>query len=442
MKNIFVFNSIVNSKISVSNMSSNIDKQKELWLYVFKLFPVFDIIFGIFCVLFSDNWVVSLFLFLCITITAGLILQLAGKKKFQPGKYIFFFNSINFFLFAYFSGHNSPSWLLFINVCIGSSFMFDNPRVGQILAALFTVLIAAFYYYLGASLLYCYTFSGALLAFIVLFARTHEYLNLQHQKIDFQKKQIEEKNKNITDSINYAKRIQVSILPSENYWKKNLPENFILYRPKDIVSGDFYWMESINDNVLFAAVDCTGHGVSGAMVSLVCSNALNRVVKEFEITEPSKILDKTRQLVIEAFSKNDIDIKDGMDISLCSLNKKTLELLWSGANNPLWYISGSNFNEIKADRQPIGKTDNPKPFTTHTVELQKGDTFYLFTDGYIDQFGGKEGKKLMRKRFKEILLQIQHKTIDEQGKYLSDFIEDWKIGLEQVDDILIIGVRL
>jgi serine phosphatase RsbU (regulator of sigma subunit) len=128
---------------------------------------------------------------------------------------------------------------------------------------------------------------------------------------------------------------------------------------------------------------------------VVCSNALNRTVKEFGITEPNKILDKTRELVLETFAKSESDIKDGMDISLCSLNTKTNELLWSGANNPLWYVSANNLNEIKGDKQPIGKTDDPKPFTTHKIELQKGDTIYIFTDGYADQFGGEKAKKFI-----------------------------------------------
>lgn len=257
-----------------------------------------------------------------------------------------------------------------------------------------------------------------------------------------QKAIIEEKQQEITDSITYAKRLQTAILPPDNYWKKHLPESFVMYQPKDIVSGDFYWLEDVNDLVLFASADCTGHGVSGAMVSVICSNALNRTVKEFGITEPSKILNKIRELVLETFEKSESDIKDGMDISLCSLNTKTNELLWSGANNPLWYIRENDLNEIKPDKQPIGKTDNPKPFTTHKIELLKGDTIYIFTDGYADQFGGEKQKKFMYKPLKNLLLEIHKESLSTQKEHLQQHFANWKGTTEQTDDVLIIGVKI
>ncbi|MCC7332156.1 MAG: tetratricopeptide repeat protein [Flavobacteriales bacterium] len=257
-----------------------------------------------------------------------------------------------------------------------------------------------------------------------------------------QKAIIEEKQQEITDSITYAKRLQTAILPPDNYWKKHLPESFVMYQPKDIVSGDFYWLEDVNDLVLFASADCTGHGVSGAMVSVICSNALNRTVKEFGITEPSKILNKIRELVLETFEKSESDIKDGMDISLCSLNTKTNELLWSGANSPLWYIRENELNEIKPDKQPIGKTDNPKPFTTHKIELLKGDTIYIFTDGYADQFGGEKGKKFMYKPLKNLLQEIHKESLSTQKEHLQQHFANWKGTTEQTDDVLIIGVRI
>ena len=282
--------------------------------------------------------------------------------------------------------------------------------------------------------------------------RTEEIVG-QKVEIEKQKLLVEEKNKEITDSISYAKRLQVAILPPDNYWKKHLPESFVMYQPKDIVSGDFYWMESLSavdsspltenhELILFAAADCTGHGVSGAMVSVVCSNALNRTIKEFGITEPGKILDKTRELVLETFAKSESDIKDGMDISLCSLNTKTNELLWSGANNPLWYIRENNLNEIKGDKQPIGKTDNPKPFATQKIQLQKGDTIYILTDGYPDQFGGEKGKKFMYRPLKELLLSIHNKSIAEQQEELFQKFTNWKENIEQTDDVLVIGVKI
>jgi tetratricopeptide (TPR) repeat protein/serine phosphatase RsbU (regulator of sigma subunit) len=274
----------------------------------------------------------------------------------------------------------------------------------------------------------------------------------QKQKlvIEQQKYIVEEKQKEIVDSITYAKRLQEAILPAEIHWSQNFKNGFVFYKPKDLVAGDFYWLEKVNDLVLFAVADCTGHGVPGALVSVVCSNALNRSVLEFGITNPGKILDKTRELVIATFEKSGEEVKDGMDISLCCLNTKTKELLWAGANNPLWYLSspfekgaeGDLMQEIKADKQPIGKYALQTPFTTHAVQLNTGDTLYLFTDGMADQFGGAQGKKFKYKRLKELLLNNKASTMDEQKAILESAFNAWKGELEQVDDVCVIGVRL
>jgi len=264
----------------------------------------------------------------------------------------------------------------------------------------------------------------------------------QKEIIELQKDLVEEKQKEILASIAYAKRLQEAILPPMHFVQKHLPESFIFYKPKDIVAGDFYWMEVVNNTILIAAADCTGHGVPGAMVSVVCSNALNRAVFEFGNTEPGKILDKTRELVLETFSKSDKDVKDGMDISLASINKKTGEIKWAGANSPFWYTNSGEILEVKANKQPIGKTENPTPFTTHTVAIQKGESIYMLTDGFADQFGGEKGKKFKYKPLKEMLLQNATLTEDKQMQLLDSAFEVWKSNLEQVDDVCVIGVRL
>lgn len=260
---------------------------------------------------------------------------------------------------------------------------------------------------------------------------------------------IEEKNKEITDSITYARRIQEAILPPLDFIREHVPESFVYYRPKDIVAGDFYWAEKTGNTFMLAAADCTGHGVPGALVSVVCSNALNRSVKEFGLSDPGQILDKTRVLVLENFSKSKEPIKDGMDISLLTIEaahgKTTVR--WAGANNPLWCLRHAVggeplFSEIKADKQPIGFADHARPFTTHSLEAKKGDTFYLFTDGYADQFGGPKGKKFKYKQFEELLLSLQYRPLHEQQEAIAGALKNWKGSLEQIDDICIIGVRL
>ena len=273
-----------------------------------------------------------------------------------------------------------------------------------------------------------------------------------------QKELLELKNKEITESIEYALLIQSAILPQKKIVRSYLKDSFILYKPKDIVAGDFYWMESVmtqdlsgevnnvnyqtSENIIiFAACDCTGHGVPGALVSVVCYNALNRAVREFGLTEPAKILDKTAQLVADNFSQSEEKIKDGMDVSICALNTHTKELKWAGANNPLWICRNGTIIDTRADKQSIGINEDMHPFTPHQFKLEYGDILYLFSDGYADQFSSND-KKLMKKNFKELLLSIQDKNMDEQSKYLDTFITDWRGNMAQTDDILVIGVKI
>lgn len=269
-------------------------------------------------------------------------------------------------------------------------------------------------------------------------------IELKEIETQKQKELLEHKNGEILSSIEYAKRIQTAILPSSRIIKQYLDNTFILYLPKDIVAGDFYWLEKIEDLIFLAVCDCTGHGVPGAMVSVVCNNALNRAIVEFGERETGKIFNKTRELILENFTKSEDDVKDGMDASLCSLDLKKNKMQWSGANNPLWiYRNASNsIEEIKGDKQPIGKTDMTMPFKSHEIELDKGDTVYLFSDGYADQFGGEKLKKLTKARFRDLLLSIANEPMAEQRNQLLDFHFKYKGKEEQVDDICIIGVRI
>ncbi len=284
----------------------------------------------------------------------------------------------------------------------------------------------------------------------------------QRDEVEQQKEIIEFAHSDIKSSILYAKRIQNAILPSSKIMNAILSESFVLYLPKDIVAGDFYWLEHKDNQILFAAADCTGHGVPGAMVSVVCNNALNRAVREFGLTDPGKILDKTREIVISEFDKSEDDVKDGMDISLCSLTSsppsevlgEVVKLQWAGANNPLWIISpfrthwpeswikGNGWAEARPDKQPIGKYSSPQPFTNYSIDLQKGDTIYIFTDGFQDQFGGEKGKKYKAARLKSFLISIVHQPMEVQRELLLKEFEQWRDKTEQIDDVCIIGVRL
>lgn len=299
---------------------------------------------------------------------------------------------------------------------------------------------------------------GLLILMLVLFLvirsyrikqKSNKIIAQQKAEVEKQHHLLQEKNREVLDSIQYSKRLQEAILPSIETVKKHLPESFILYQPKDIVAGDFYWMEVVKQEneklILLAAADCTGHGVPGALVSVVCSNALNRAVIEFGLTQPSDILNKTRELVIATFEKSDKEVKDGMDISLISIHQNRLDatIKWSGANNPLWIISQEgDFKELKADKQPIGKHTVQVPFTQHSMKLNKGDKLFLFTDGLADQFGGDKGKKFKYKQMIETLMTANHMNMEECQEHLHKAFISWKGNLEQVDDVCVIGIKL
>jgi ligand-binding sensor domain-containing protein/serine phosphatase RsbU (regulator of sigma subunit) len=274
-----------------------------------------------------------------------------------------------------------------------------------------------------------------------------EKVEVRTAEIADQKKEIEEKNKDITASIRYAKRIQDAILPPDTFVKTYLPKTFVLFKPKDIVSGDFYWLSDKKDKILFAAVDCTGHGVPGAFMSIVGHNLLDKIVVEQGLTKPSEILDALNKSVSDTLRQSNTEgehVKDGMDIALCAFDRNTQTFEYAGAFNPLWLIREGQLIETKGDKFPIGNLHigEQKKFTNHEIPLQKGDTLYIFSDGFADQFGGKDGKKLKYAVFKNMLLSIQHMSMEEQGAFLGNAIDEWRGELEQVDDILVIGTRL
>ena len=268
----------------------------------------------------------------------------------------------------------------------------------------------------------------------------------QKYTVEKQKQIVEEQNKDITDSIKYAERIQQAILPPDQLSFSLLPQSFVYYKPKDILSGDFYWIEKRNDLIFVAAADCTGHGVPGALISIVNYNLLNKAVLEKDLNDPADILNYVNNQLTIALHQSfqESSVKDGMDISLCIINTKTLTMTFAGANNPIYIIQHNELLQLNANKFPVGSFVEEKinSFTSQSVQLQKGDLVYLFSDGYADQFGGKEGKKFKYKQFKESLFEIHQMEMSDQQKLLIDKFNAWKSNLEQVDDVLVIGIRI
>jgi len=314
--------------------------------------------------------------------------------------------------------------------------LLNNQKIFTAIAILVAVLVAVL-------LVYSYQNYRKQKAQAKIINQQKMSAELQRDEISKQHVELELKNKEITDSINYAKRIQEAMLPPLSFFKTNLPESFIFYLPKDIVAGDFYWMEAYENNCIFAAADCTGHGVPGALVSVICANALNRSAREYKLSEPAAILDKTLEIVLEKFERSEEDVKDGMDIALCNFNRKTGELQYAGAHNPLWVIrkESKQIEEYKANKQPIGSYLNHRPFKNNSIQLEDGDVAYIFSDGYADQFGGEKGKKFKSINFKALLASIADKPMDIQKKAVEETFHEWMGKYEQLDDICVIGFR-
>lgn len=286
--------------------------------------------------------------------------------------------------------------------------------------------------------------------------KSHQALEEKNKKIETQHLLLEEKHKEITDSINYAKRIQTALLTSDEYWKLISQDHFVYFRPKDVVSGDFFWAFQIETNdgtlAIWCAADCTGHGVPGAFMSMLGISYLNEIIVEQGETRASEILNKLREKIIKALEQKSVEIqqRDGMDIALCVWKKWNNSLEYAGANNPLWILRKSSqeessyeFLEIKADKMPVGSYgETLSPFKTQFIQLEKGDMVYTFSDGYSDQFGGEKGKKFKESNFRKLLLNIVAEPAEIQKQKINSNFETWKGQLEQIDDVCVIGVRV
>ena len=391
---------------------------------------------------------------------SAFCLYLMSQRKYELAYHITSSLGIVFlFTFSLLYGETNSTYIFFLFIPVASLVLFDNFNVCLIyfiltLISIITVKILFHkiptYYpdeelnkYLGLFNIFMTT------ALLYLAVRMFKYENLIYSKeINEQRDVIEEKNKDIVSSIHYAKRIQKALLASDHLLEKHLPEHFVLYKPKDIVSGDFYWGELIDDKFLLCTGDCTGHGVPGAFMSLLGVSFLNEIVKERKITRPDLVFNHLRNDIIKVLNPEGTldEGKDGMDAVLCSFDFKNMALEFACANNPIWIIRENKLLEFKPDKQPIGMYQihegEQDPFNLQTFNLQKEDMVYAFTDGYADQFGGSKGKKFKYKHFQETLLKICNTPLKDQQASLNKIIEDWKGSLDQVDDILVIGIRV
>ncbi len=290
-------------------------------------------------------------------------------------------------------------------------------------------------------------FGGLLVVMLLAFFiyRNNRQKKKANNALEEKNQLIEEKNKEITDSIIYAEKIQRALLPSATDFEQLFPDSFVLFRPKDIVSGDFYWIAKQGDYVFYVTADCTGHGVPGSFMSMLGTSLLNDIVVEKKVTDPAEVLDLLRIKIIMALKQTGAsgENKDGMDMVFCRIDKKKNELTYAAANNPLWIMRKGEVLEFEADKEPVGvSVGESSQFNQHTIPLSEGDIVYTFTDGYADQFGGEKGKKFKYRQLKELLLKNAGKAMDSQCKILEDTIVKWQGELDQVDDILLIGMRV
>jgi serine phosphatase RsbU (regulator of sigma subunit) len=277
-------------------------------------------------------------------------------------------------------------------------------------------------------------------------SRENQEREMFARQIMLQKEELTLKNKSITDSINYAKRIQTAMLPPYRLFKSVFPSSFVLYMPKDIVSGDFYWINKLGDKIFVAAVDCTGHGVPGAFMSIIGFELFRKITNIEGLSRPSDILNRLNEDFHVIFKDVDnVVLRDGMDVAFCSIDKKNMILEFAGAFNPLYLIRDNKITEIKGDRFAIGLDETnfkEQTFKNHLIPIQQGDIIYIFSDGFADQFGGPDGKKYKYRRFRHLLLNLHRLPMDKQHEILENNVMEWRGQQEQVDDILVIGIKI
>ena len=393
-------------------------------------------------------------------ITSILGFYLHNNKKHNAAFYITCFYGLFYFVFgSVLYGLDSNLHFFILIMCLISIALFGNKNALRFFIITSVVSFFALLFALKnksglieltemmrrvqevISILNLFLLFSITILFFIFFRRE----NLLFQKaILKQKNIIEEKQKEILDSINYAKRIQFSLLASQHLLKNNLSEHFVLFKPKDVVSGDFYWGTPSDEGFIYITADCTGHGVPGAFMSLLNISKLSQAINENKITRPDLILNNIRTEIIKALNtEGSEESKDGMDAVLCKLDVKNLKLQYAAANNAFYIIRNNELLICKADKMPVGKGhDDSISFTYNEITLKREDIVYTFTDGYADQFGGPKGKKFKYKQLEDVLMSICDLPMEQQSFILNQKFEEWKGSLDQVDDVLIIGVKI
>ncbi len=306
----------------------------------------------------------------------------------------------------------------------------DNPLINYAIAV-----------FIVAALIYL----AVLQYWVLLRTRKHlREMKAAYDEIDFQREELQLRNKDLTDSLTYARRIQAALLPAEHHIKKVIPDYFIYYRPKHIVSGDFYWISERSGKYFIAAADCTGHGVPGALMSMIGLELLQKIINEMKVEESDSILLTLNRELESAFFKEEDGkalIKDGVEMSICVIDRKSMQMEFSGAFLPVYIVRDDKLIEIKGDKQNVIQSNPGVTFNRSSFKLQKGDILYLFSDGYADQFGGPDNKKFMYRRLRHILLTISKYPLADQQSILEETIATWMRDFEQIDDMMILGVR-
>jgi len=411
-----------------------------------------------------------------ISLLATVVSFLLAKKRKYGLSFHFTILSAYFILsgFTFLFGGANSSYYFFLFVPVACNILFDKSRITIIYMVSSAVLMMYNVYWFNHNEPYydiqewMSTFSYPNMFFVVLLIYVgvrlfKEENNKYAKQIEEQNKSLEEKSKEITDSINYAKKIQSALIPSEEEFNSHFKESFVLFQPKDIVSGDFYWVTKKDNKIFYITGDCTGHGVPGGFMTMLGISFLDEIINEKNILEPAEILNSLRDKIIHTLKQtgNSGESKDGMDIVVCRLDNNMLT--YAAANNSLYVFhkvpltdSASEARspaeekqmglaeliEYKPDKQPCGFHHAIKPFTQHTIHLVAGDCIYTFTDGLADQFGGPKGKKYKYKQLENLAISIQHKSLKDQKHELQKSFENWKGSLEQIDDVCIIGIKI